>query len=59
MFIQIFISIDTYVLVNLNHIVSIDFLGSGSIITLSTKETIESTDNPNTILEQLKMIQSL
>ena len=59
MFIQIFISIDTYVLLNLNKIVSIDFLGSGSIITLSTKETIESTDNPNTILEQLKMIQSL
>ena len=59
MFIQVFIGTSKYVLLNINHIVSIDFYGSGSIITLSTKETIESTDNPNTILEQLKMIQSL
>jgi hypothetical protein len=47
MFIQVFIGTSKYVLLNINHIVSIDFYGSGSIITLSTKETIECTDNPS------------
>ena|GEM_PF-5389853 len=51
MFLQIFISVDKYVILNINHIVSIDFYGSGSLITLSTKETIESTDAPQTILD--------
>jgi hypothetical protein len=59
MFIQVFIGTSKYVLLNINHIVSIDFYGSGSIITLSTKETIECTDNPSSILEQVRRVQSL
>lgn len=54
MFIQVFTSVDRYVLLNINHIVSIDYYGSGSLITLSTKETVESTDAPQVILQYIQ-----
>lgn len=59
MFIQIFISTSKFLLININHIVSIDSYGNGSLITLSTKETIETTENPSSILAQVQRVQSL
>lgn len=53
MFIQVFTSVDQYVLINVNHIVCIDSFGSGSIITLSTGESIETTESQNSILKQI------
>lgn len=53
MFIQVFTSVDQYVLINVNHIVSIDSFLKGSIITLSTGETIETNESQSQIQKQI------
>lgn len=53
MFIQVFTGVDQYVLINVNHIVSIDSFLKGSVISLSTGETIETNEPQNEILKQI------
>lgn len=59
MFIQIFTGVEQYTFVNANHIVSIVAHQYGSLLTLSTGETIKASDAPLQIVEQVSRLSQL